>query len=379
MDWAQQQLNSLSEASLLRQIREVEAKGDASLQFGGKELIDFSSNDYLGLSQHPRVKEAFTEGVATWGAGSGASRLVSGSLAPNHELESLIAEKKGKPASRVFANGYCASVGVLGGLFGKEDVIILDKLSHASLIDGAKLSEATLRVFPHNNLEKLEKLLQTYQSHQGRVVIVTEAVYSMDGDLAPLAKIVQLKSQYGAMLLVDEAHALGVRGTWGLVDQLELTDGVDLHMGTLGKAVGVAGGYVACSREIAELIVNKSRSFIYSTAPPPGQAIAALAGLKVIDSTEGEQLREKLWRNIEYFAEAVNLSFQPQSAIIPWHVGDSEKALELFAQLQAAGVYTPAIRYPTVPRNTARLRITLSAMHTREQIDFLIHELSANT
>jgi len=282
MDWAQQQLNSLSEASLLRQIREVEAKGDASLQFGGKELIDFSSNDYLGLSQHPRVKEAFTEGVATWGAGSGASRLVSGSLAPNHELESLIAEKKGKPASRVFANGYCASVGVLGGLFGKEDVIILDKLSHASLIDGAKLSEATLRVFPHNNLEKLEKLLQTYQSHQGRVVIVTEAVYSMDGDLAPLAEIVQLKSQYGAMLLVDEAHALGVRGTWGLVDQLELTDGVDLHMGTLGKAVGVAGGYVACSREIAELIVNKSRSFIYSTAPPPGQAIAALAGLKVI-------------------------------------------------------------------------------------------------
>ena len=341
----------------------------------GRQYINFSSNDYLGLSSHPEVKQAFCRGIEQWGAGSGASRLISGSLQPHQRLEAYIAEKKGKAAARVFANGYATSLGVLSGLFGKEDVILLDKLSHASLIDGARLSGATLRVFPHNHMVKLRSLLEKYKNHSGHVLIVTESIFSMDGDAALLEQIIALKKEFGALLLVDEAHALGVCGAMGLACSPGDADQIDLHMGTLGKAAGVAGGYVACSQDYADLIVNTSRSFIYSTAPPAGQAEAALKSLELIHAAEGKQRRQTLWENIQHFCDAVELAQRPQSAIIPWHVGEAEAALKLSEQLFASGMLVPAVRYPTVPRKTARLRITLSANHTKSQIEQLSQHL----
>lgn len=370
-----EELDELERLSLRRRIYEVESPQAASIVVGGESYVNFSSNDYLGLAQHSEVIEAFQSGLTKWGAGSGASRLISGSLSPHLELERRLAGWKGKQACRVFANGYTTALGVLSGLLGKDDVVILDKLSHASLIDGAKLSGATIRIFPHNNVEKLQGLLEKYKSHSGRVLIVVEAVYSMDGDLAPLHEIVRLKQKYNTILLVDEAHALGVRGAMGWAAELGLSESVDLHMGTLGKAAGVAGGYLACTHDLAELIINKSRSFIYSTAPPPAQCVAALRALEIINSEQGEQLRISLWNNIRQLASLMKIEAEPSSAIIPIAVGDSQHALEISAKLKDQGMIIPAVRFPTVPRNTARLRVTISAAHQQAQIESLAKAL----
>ena len=366
-----EELKELERLSLRRRMYEVESPQAAEIVVEGKRYINFSSNDYLGLAQHPEVIEAFRQGLSKWGAGSGASRLISGSLSPHLQLEQRLAAWKGKSACRVFANGYSTSLGVVSGLLGKDDVVILDKLSHASLIDGAKLSGATIRIFPHNHVGKLQSLLEKYKSHSGRVLVVTEAVFSMDGDLAALREIVRLKEEYNALLLVDEAHALGVRGTMGLAQELGLSGSVDLHMGTLGKAAGVAGGYLACEEELAELIIHKSRSFIYSTAPPPAQCVAALKALEIIHAEEGTQLRNRLWGNIQLFAKLMQMEGWPESAIIPISIGESKRALEMSSALREQGVIVPAVRYPTVPRNTARLRVTISAAHRREHLEAL--------
>jgi glycine C-acetyltransferase/8-amino-7-oxononanoate synthase len=252
----------------------------------------------------------------------------------------------------------------------------MDKLSHASLIDGARLSRATVRVFPHNHLGKLESHLEwAAENHpDARVIIVTEAVFSMDGDRAPLAEIVALKNEFGAMLLVDEAHAVGVLGRngRGLADALRLEGEVDIQMGTLSKALGVAGGYIAGSRRLIELLVNRARSFIYSTAPPPAIGAAACAAIEFMESEAGEKRREKLWENLGSFGEEMPQLFSEgrriQSAIIPLILGDNGRALEAADRLAERGFYVPAIRHPTVPRDSARLRITISARHTRQQI-----------
>jgi len=373
------ELAELEGLSLRRRLYELESAQAAEVRLDGEEMVNFSSNDYLGLSNHPAIIDAFCEGVRKWGAGSGSSRLISGSLSPHMDLEKYIAELKGKQSARVFANGYASAVGILSGLFTKGDVIILDKLSHASLIDGARLSGATIRVFPHNNLEKLESLLEKYQGIEGRVVVVTETVFSMDGDIAPLEEIIELKNKYGALLLIDEAHALGVRSSLGLANELGLSERVDLHMGTLSKAAGVAGGYIACGQYYAELMENKARSFIYSTAPPPGQCLAALRALELICSNEGEQLRKKLWTNIQLLESELGGSQKAASAIIPWHIGSSEEAMEMSQKLKTKGFLVPAVRYPTVPRNTARLRITVTARHNEQHIRSLISELNVTS
>ena len=264
-------------------------------------------------------------------------------------------------------------------------MIILDKLSHASLIDGARLSRATVRVFPHNHLGKLESHLEwAAENHPGaRVIIVTEAVFSMDGDRAPLTEIVALKNEFGAMLLVDEAHAVGVLGRngRGLADALRLEGEVDIQMGTLSKALGTAGGYVAGSRRLIELLVNRARSFIYSTAPPPAIAAAASAAIEFMESEAGEKRREMLWENLGSFGEEMPQLFSEgrriQSAIIPLILGDNGRALEAADRLAERGFFVPAIRHPTVPRDSARLRITISARHTRQQIAALCGVLRA--
>ncbi len=383
----EQELDALREQSLLRSLRQLDGPQDTTMSWHGEQLVNFASNDYLGLAQHPALKAAFIQGIEKFGTGSGASRLVTGNLPAHRQLEETIAELKNTEAAISFANGYNCSVGTLTALLQKGDTVILDKLSHASLIDGARMSGATVRVFPHNHLAKLEKLLKSVTSNASsqpagaRTLIVTESVFSMDGDIAPLAEICALKEKYGALLLVDEAHGLGVFGStgMGLAEQLDLTSQIDFHMGTLGKAAGVAGGYIACSASYRQLLINRARSFIYSTAPPPAQAYAAAAALRLISSNEGREMREKLWLNIHQLASQLDHSITPTSAIIPWMIGDTDSAIQLSENLQQNGLLVPAIRYPTVPKNTARLRITISASHTPAQLSQLAQALTSSS
>ena len=269
----QEALSSLEEKGLLRSLRQISSPSPPKVVINDHELINFSSNDYLGLSHHPAIAAAFTDGIAKYGTGSAASRLVCGSLDLFHRLEEQIASGKKTEAALTFANGYATAMGTIPALLVEQDSI-LDKLAHACLIDAARISDATLRIFPHNDLNKLAKLLN---SSKGRTLIVTESVFSMDGDLCPLADIVSLKEKYGALLLLDEAHSVGVLGPngHGLAEELGLQEKIDFQMGTMGKALGSAGGYLAASRAWIDLLINKARSFIYSTAPPPAQAAAS--------------------------------------------------------------------------------------------------------
>ncbi|MEO8206117.1 MAG: 8-amino-7-oxononanoate synthase [Chthoniobacterales bacterium] len=357
------QLEELREANLLRTLPDKTG-------FTG---IEFSSNDYLGLSTHPTLIEAACRATQDFGSGSGASRLITGSLAPHRALETRLAEFKNCDAALSFSTGYATAVGTLFALADRKSVIILDKLCHASIVDGARLSGAELRVFPHNDTEKLASHLDWAQrTHpDARVIIVTESIFSMDGDSAPLQKIVELKNQYGAVLMVDEAHAIGVLGNHGrgLIDALNLGAQVEIQMGTLGKALGAGGGYICGSQNLIDFLTNRARSFIYSTAPPPAQAAAGVAALDLLATQEGENLRLKLWQNIRLWG--AQQGTQPESAIVPVIIGEEKQTLELAQQLRTRGMWVPAIRYPTVARGTARLRVSLSARHTEKDINSL--------
>jgi len=369
--WLSQQLASLEDQGLRRKLRAVEETHGILITIADRELINFSSNDYLGLSSHPAIAEAMGEGARRWGAGSTASRLICGNTAEHASLEEELAAAKGTEAALVFSTGVAAATGTILALAGKEDVIIMDKLAHACLIDGARASSAILRVFPHNDLEKMESHLRWAREKYptSRVMVITESVFSMDGDLAPLREIVALKERYGAILLLDEAHAVGVRGAGaqGLAGELGLGDQVDIQMGTLGKALGVSGGYITGSRVLIDYLINRARSFVFSTAPSPAVAAACRASLRIVQSTEGDALRADLQENLRLFASEMKLADSP-SAILPLIMENEERAMQEAARLQSEGFFIPAIRYPTVPRKTARLRITLSAAHTQEQI-----------
>jgi 8-amino-7-oxononanoate synthase len=332
----------------------------------GASMRNFASNDYLGLARHPAIAAAFHEGLEIHGHGAAASRLVCGTSHAHTHLEDAIASLKSSERVLTFNSGYAAAMGVIPALLGANDFIIVDKLCHACLIDAAKLSTATLRVFPHNHLGKLESLLQTIRAKHGsepRIIIATESVFSMDGDLAPLHEIVALKQRYDAWLLLDEAHGFGILGPHGagLAEQLNLQSQIDLQMGTLSKAAGLAGGFIAASSAIIDLLINRARSFIYSTAPPPALAHAACNAIEIIRSQEGRELRQTLQCNIALLAAQT-------TPIIPHILGSNEMALAASKQLAQAGFLVPAIRYPTVPRNSARLRISLSAAHSHDDI-----------
>lgn len=370
------ELAELREHSLLRQLREVESPQQPEMELTGRRLINFSSNDYLGLATEPSLREAAKQAIDQYGVGAGASRLISGTLSPHVRLEEKLAEWKRTPAALSFSTGYAAAVGTLGALLRRDDVVILDKLCHASLIDGARLSGAVMRIFPHNHLGKLESHLAWARDSypEGRVLVVTESVFSMDGDWSPLAEIVAIKKRYRAMLLVDEAHAVGVVGTHGrgLADKLGLGADIEIQLGTLSKALGCSGGYVCGSRALIDLLINRARSFIYSTAPPPAVAAAATAALVFLLSPAGERRRQDLRARLLLFADEMPSLFPAnrpiQSAILPIILGSSRKAVEAMKQMGEAGYFVPAIRFPTVPRDTARLRVTLSARHTPAQI-----------
>lgn len=383
------ELAALRKADLLRELRRVESPAGTRACLGGRELLNFSSNDYLGLANHPALKDAAVCAAKKFGAGAGASRLVCGSLAVHHELEEALAAFKGAEAALTFSTGHAAALGAITALLDKVDLLILDKLVHACIVDAAKLSGAKLRVFRHNDLNDLEAKLKWAAKQRSavsgqrpaRTLIVTESVFSMDGDLAPLRDLVELKERFGAWLMVDEAHATGLFGKRrsGLVEEFGLTGRVEIQMATLGKAVGAAGGAISGSRNLIDLLVNRARSFIFSTAPVPAAAAAASAGLKVIESSEGEARRERLWLLVEQLKRVlIEASFPPpavRAPIIPVAMGAEARAMRFAEALRKAGVFVPAIRYPTVARGAARLRFTVSAEHTAEDLAALAKAL----
>lgn len=361
---ARQHLDDLQAHNLSRRLRSAETP-----------LLNFASNDYLGFSTHPQLAAAAQRVLQKPRLGSGASRLICGHGPEHLQLEEALAAFKGTEAALTFSTGYAAAVGTIPALMGKNDVVVLDKLVHASLIDGARLSGATLRVYPHHHLDYLERLLQRHQGQN--LLIVTESVFSMDGDTAPLHEIVALKEKYGAWLMVDEAHATGLYGKrrQGWIEVQAVSDQVEIQMGTLSKALGSAGGYITGSRSLIDLLINRARSLIFSTAPPPAISAASLAALELIQSPEGEKRVNQLWDHLRYFSKCLGRSTPPASPICPILLGSEAKALAAAETLHQKGFWVPAIRHPTVARGQARLRVTLSATHTTEQIDQLTHEL----
>lgn len=364
-------LSQIGEAGLLRTLRVLESPQSAHVLSAGRELVNFSSNDYLGLANHPELKEA---ALAEWergGCGSGASRLVCGTLSAHEQLEQDIAGFKRTPAALAFSSGYAAAMGTIPALCTKDDVIILDKLCHACLVDAARLSGAQLRVFPHNDVERLESHLKWARTKHpsAHVLVLAESVYSMDGDLAKLQEIVEVKDRHAAWLFLDEAHGVGVLGAGGrgLVEQTGLEGRVEIQMGTLGKAFGAHGAYIAGSDSLRDYLINRARSFVFSTAPPAPVAAAASCAIRILQAPEGRSLLQSLWNNIRDLQSALRVPDAP-SAIVPIIVGKESEAMEASATLLAQGFLVPAIRYPTVAKGSARLRITLSATHTKRDI-----------
>ena len=366
------ELLRIEDAGLYRKLRRVESDQGPTLRLDGREVINFSSNNYLGLANHPSLCKAAKEAIDRYGCGSGASRLISGNMTLHEELESKIAELKGTEAALVFNSGFQANTGILSTLVGEGDVVLSDALNHASIIDGCRLSRAKVVVYGHCDIEQLERSLRDAPSN-ARKLIVTESLFSMDGDEAPFADIVNLAEKHGAMVMVDEAHATGVYepSGAGLVAKLGLGDRVPIQMGTLGKALGGFGAYVAGSKALRELLINRCRSFIFTTSLPP--AVMAM-GMAAIDLVMREpERRQALWNNCEGLRAGLKeLGYSlggSQSQILPLMVGDATACMRFSEKLLDGGIFAQGIRPPTVPAGTSRLRITLMATHRPEHID----------
>lgn len=347
----------------------------------GRELLLLSSNSYLGLHTHPDLIEAACQALHRYGTGAGASRLISGNLELHEQLEEEIARFKGCEAALLFPTGYMANLGAITSLVDPQDLLASDELNHASLIDACRLSGATRKVYLHKDLEGLERILAEGTAHRRRLV-VTDGVFSMDGDLAPLVEICALAERYGAMVLVDDAHGFGVlgekgRGTiehWGLEERR-----VAVQVGTLSKALANLGGYVAGSRVLIDYLRNRARTFIYSTALPPSVLAASLAALRLIGGEEGRCRRQALWANARYLREGLARLGYPhpegETHILPLLIGEAEATLQLAEGLLQEGIYAPAIRPPTVPPGKSRLRLSLMSTHTRAQLDWALEAL----
>ena len=386
-------LAALRERGLYRELRCVESPQAPHIEMDGKPFLNFSSNDYLGLANDPILKEAAIIAVERFGAGAGASRLICGSFAPHRELDEALADFKRTEAALSFSTGYAAAIGTICALLGKDDVIVLDKLVHACIVDAARLCGAKIRVFAHNDPDDLEKILRWSSARrsaglssgtakrglrQPRTLVVTESAFSMDGDCAPLREIVALKEKYGAWLMVDEAHAAGLYGPnrRGLAEEYGVSGRIEIQMGTLGKALGASGGYISGSRALIDYLVNRARSFIFSTAPVPAAAAAATAGIRFVQSRAGEARRALLWQRVDGLnADLKTRRSKCRSAIFPIMIGDETKAVEAAAKLREEGIFIPAIRYPTVGRGQARLRVTVTSAHSADDISALSRAL----
>ena len=381
----QAELKSIDEAGLLRSLRRIETPQQVEVYSGDRTLINFSSNDYLGLAAHESLRAAAQAVVETFFAGAGSARLISGSQTISHELETALATFKQAEAALSFSSGYAAALGTVPALVGQGDVVIIDKLVHACLVDAARLSGAKLRVFKHNDLADLESILQWADEREGNTLVITESVFSMDGDLAPVRDLVQLKNRYGAWLMLDEAHATGLygEGRRGIAEEIGMAEHLEVQLGTLGKALGAAGGYICGSQALIDLLVNRARSFIFSTAPVPAQLAAAKRGVELLQSNEGEALRTRLWANVDVLKNGLIQQGWKlpvvRSAILPLMIGDEREALALAERLREAGFWVPAVRYPTVARGAARLRVTVSAAHQPKHLDALLEALGSGT
>jgi 8-amino-7-oxononanoate synthase len=373
-------LAELEQNGLYRRLRVVAGAQEGIVVLEGREVLLLSSNNYLGLANHPALKRAAQNAVEHYGCGAGASRLISGSMALHRELERRLAAFKQAEAALVFPSGYHANIGIISALMGPGDTILSDALNHASIIDGCRLSRASVHVFRHCDRIHLAQLLASCPQ-SGQRLIVTESVFSMDGDVAPLIDIVTLARRYQAWVMVDEAHATGVFGAHGagVVEELGLENEVEIQMGTLGKALGGFGAYVAGSRELIEWLINRARSFIYTTAVPPATAAAALAALDIV--AQEPERRKQLWHNAAFLRQGLeNLGYRlgpTRSPILPVLIGSAEQTMALAEALLRRGIFAQGIRPPTVPQGTARLRVTPMATHSREQLTQALEAFAA--
>ena len=375
---ARAELDALRTRGLLRSLEPLRSPPGSEIELRpGERLINFSSNDYLGLASDARIAEALAVGTRTWGAGAGASRLVCGDFLPQHELEAELARFASSEAALLFGSGYAANCGILPSFAGPEDLILSDALNHASIIDGCRLSRARVEVYPHGDVGAVEKALR---APARRKSVVTDAVFSMDGDRAPLRELAALCSAAGALLIVDEAHATGVIGPRGAGLAAELGVAADVRMATLSKAFGVAGAYVAASRAVCDLLLNRARPLIFSTALPPALACAARASLEILAGSEGDARRSRLWSNVRRFAAGLReagLPAREDSAIFPVVTGTPDRALAMAAHLRELGILAKPIRPPTVPQGTSRIRFAVTSAHTVDHIDRAIAALRA--
>lgn len=380
----QRELATLDTLGMRRVLRTIESAPAAHISMNGRNLLLLSSNNYLGLADHPQLIAASCAATARYGVGSSGSRLLSGSLAPHRDFEEEIAAFKGTEAALLFNSGYAANTGVLQGLFGDGDIIFSDALNHASIIDGCRLSNARTIIYPHADTVALEALLAAEMpNRRGRWVIVTDGVFSMDGVMAPLAELVRLKEEYDALLMIDDAHGTGVLGKSGRgsAEVCGCLASIDLHMGTLGKALGGAGAYLAATRPLVDTLINRSRSFIFSTSLPPSVPAVASAALRIVASPEGAQLRSSLVANRQRFAArllAAGLDLLGSTTqIIPILTKDPQPTMEATAALLTAGICLQGVRPPTVPVGRCRLRATVMATHAPCELEAAAEQIIA--
>lgn len=379
MKYISDELERIEKSGLYRELNIVESAQGTHLEIKGKTYLSFCSNNYLGLANNPLVIKAVKDAVGKYGWGAGASRLVSGNMRLHEVLEGEISKFKGKEASIVFPTGYMANIGTISSLVSKGDLVICDKLNHASIIDGCRLSGAGFRVYPHCDMKKLENILKKATKYS-RKLIVTDTVFSMDGDIAPLPDIVRIAHKYKAMVMADEAHGTGVFGKrgGGVVEHFNLSRKIDIVMGTLSKAVGSLGGYVSGDEDLINFLRNKARPFMYTTALPPAVCAASIAGIKLIQ--KNPLLRRSLWNNVRYLKKELDLLnfdlIPSESPIIPILIGDAKKAVDVSKLLYKKGILIPAIRPPTVPTRSSRLRMTVMSTHTRKDLERLLEVLS---
>lgn len=368
----QQELDALKADGLYRWLRQIEGPQGPWMQVDGRKTIVLASSDYLGLASHPRLKEAARQAIDRYGCSASAARLISGNHDLYPQLEERLARFKGTEAALVFSTGYQANLGVISALMDSQDVVFSDELNHASIVDGCRLSKAQVRVFPHNDLVALERLLEREGSAR-RKLIVVDGLYSMDGDLAPLAKIVHLAERYDCMTMVDDSHGTGVLGASGrgAVEATGVRGRIDIETGSLAKALGGFGAYVVGSRTVIDYLINRARSFIFTCAMPPAVLATVLEALAVIE--DEPERRRRLWDNTRYLRAGLrDLGFevgQSETQIIPLMVRESERTMRVCQELLDRGVFAQGIRYPSVPRGTERIRLTVTASHSTSDLD----------
>ncbi len=365
-------IHKLAQEHLLREISVLDSPSGPIMSLKGQKILQFATNDYLGLANHPQLKHVAQKAIEQFGVGAGASRLISGTLRPHHNLELALAQFTNTDAALTFSSGYATNLGVIPLLAKTGGLIFADRLCHASLIDGCRLSRADFRVFPHNDMKHLRSLLANRQANRP-TLLITEGVFSMDGDLAPLPELTHLAKEFEATLLLDDAHGTGVMGPTGrgTIEHWGVEGHNVLHMGTLSKAIGTSGGFMTGPLSLINYLINTSRSFLYSTAPPPAMAAAAQAAVSLI--LQEPERHARLWENREHMYQGLTAMgchmTKTQSPILPIIVHDPRLATEMSVSLQKKGIYIPAIRPPTVPKGSSRLRVTVTAEHSPDQID----------